>query len=135
MPNQPIGILKSSYDSCLITCSSHVSQILNLRIDEIFFCFLRCIMAICVAKFPKKEDTKLVDRFCYCCQLSFSSKIDKSKLGSARAGKLQLELITTITHLSGLYGSKVLHSCLYSRCGRVMADNIAYAKFRKSLLI
>ena len=24
---------------------------------------------------------------------------------------------------------------LYSRCGRVMADNIAYAKFRKSLLI
>jgi hypothetical protein len=25
--------------------------------------------------------------------------------------------------------------CMYSRCGRVMADDIAYAKFRKSLLI
>ena len=38
-------------------------------------------------------------------------------------------------YYDSLAHGKVIKGAFNSRCGRVMADNIAYAKFRKNLLI
>ena len=49
-----------------------------------------------------------------------------------------VDLVEKIMHCQELDGEKQDkkdRTALYIRCGRVMADDIAYAKFRKSLLI
>ena len=69
------------------------------------------------------------------CSYSYLHTIRTTSILNPYSGVLSKHSIAVCVH--NIVGVCTLHCDvqLYIRCGRVMADNIAYAKFRKTLLI